>query len=89
MLLHVRIPWLTRIKADLGTARREYISTSDIPNKNHRVSQAQVEAQRASNIPGSESHRLAETNQSQLNAWNGMYYLPSSNYSFTCGLTGE
>ncbi|KAK2739098.1 hypothetical protein FQN57_006664 [Myotisia sp. PD_48] len=57
-------------KADLGTARREHISTVDLPNKYHCTTRAELEASRASNIAGTDSHKLAEQNKSKLGAWN-------------------
>ncbi|KAL4921216.1 hypothetical protein BDW62DRAFT_198224 [Aspergillus aurantiobrunneus] len=54
-------------EADLGTARREYISTVDRSFNNTRV-QA-IEASRRSNVPGSAEQRLAAANKDLLDAW--------------------
>ncbi|KAG5205240.1 hypothetical protein GTR04_3871 [Trichophyton interdigitale] len=63
----------TRMKAlqmaDLGTARREHISTVDRPNKLHRIDIQQIEAIRDSNRKGTEAYNLAETNREKLNSW--------------------
>ncbi|EFQ98740.1 hypothetical protein MGYG_01758 [Nannizzia gypsea CBS 118893] len=55
--------------ADLGTARREHISTVDRPNKLHRIGIRQIEATRDSNRKGTEAYNLAETNREKLNSW--------------------
>ncbi|KAL2013861.1 hypothetical protein VTN00DRAFT_1386 [Thermoascus crustaceus] len=55
--------------ADLGTARREYISTVDKPNIFSHVRLEEIEASRLSNVKGSDAQRLAEKNRAQLNAW--------------------
>ncbi|EGD91406.1 hypothetical protein H112_01210 [Trichophyton rubrum D6] len=55
--------------ADLGTARREHISTVDRPNKLHRIGIQQIEAIRDSNRKGTEAYTLAETNREKLNSW--------------------
>ncbi|KAL4785754.1 hypothetical protein BJX76DRAFT_355802 [Aspergillus varians] len=52
---------------DLGTARREYISTVDRSFNNTRV-QA-IEASRKSNVLGSKEQRIAEANRSRLDGW--------------------
>ncbi|RJE24139.1 hypothetical protein PHISCL_03513 [Aspergillus sclerotialis] len=58
--------------ADLGTARREYISTAD--NKDYdRIRLEDIEASRLSNIKGSEAQRLAQVNKEHLNKWSNMY----------------
>ncbi|BCS29022.1 uncharacterized protein APUU_70592A [Aspergillus puulaauensis] len=54
-------------EADLGTARREYISTVDRGFNNMRV-QA-IEASRKSNVQGSKEQRVAEANKSRLEGW--------------------
>ncbi|EEQ28320.1 hypothetical protein McanMca71_001568 [Microsporum canis] len=63
----------TRMKAlqmaDLGTARREHISTVDRPNKLHRMNIEQIEATRDSNRKGTEAYSLAEANRDKLNSW--------------------
>ncbi|PYH95157.1 hypothetical protein BO71DRAFT_429316 [Aspergillus ellipticus CBS 707.79] len=53
---------------DLGTARREYISTSD-GRGNFRVRVEDIEATRESNIPGSNAQRMAEANRASLTDW--------------------
>ncbi|QSS63722.1 hypothetical protein I7I51_00781 [Histoplasma capsulatum] len=59
--------------ADLGTARREYISTVDLPNKYRHVGLDQIEAIRATNIKGSKVQKIAQANRAQLNAWNNAH----------------
>ncbi|PGH07895.1 solute carrier family 38 (sodium-coupled neutral amino acid transporter), member 11 [Blastomyces parvus] len=59
--------------ADLGSARREYISTVDAQNKYQHIGLDQIEAIRATNIKGSKVQKLAETNKAQLNAWNNAH----------------
>ncbi|EGC42090.1 predicted protein [Histoplasma capsulatum var. duboisii H88] len=59
--------------ADLGTARREYISTVDLPNKYRHVGLDQIEAIRAANIKGSKVQKIAQANRAQLNAWNNAH----------------
>ncbi|PWY86215.1 hypothetical protein BO70DRAFT_428265 [Aspergillus heteromorphus CBS 117.55] len=53
---------------DLGSARREYISTADGRN-DMRVRMEDIEASREVNIPGSDAHRRARVNQTQLADW--------------------
>lgn len=56
------------LQADLGSARREYISTAD--NKNYDgIRLEDIEASRLSNIKGSEAQRLAQANKERLNQW--------------------
>ncbi|KAL4873156.1 hypothetical protein BDV12DRAFT_192649 [Aspergillus spectabilis] len=52
---------------DLGTARREHISTTDSRIRNTRIEV--IEATRRSNVPGSTEQRLAEANKSRLEGW--------------------
>ncbi|EEQ87241.1 uncharacterized protein BDCG_02361 [Blastomyces dermatitidis ER-3] len=60
--------------ADLGSARREYISTvDDAPNKYRHVGLDQIEAMRAANMKGSKVQKLAEANKTQLSAWNNAH----------------
>ncbi|PGH16448.1 hypothetical protein AJ79_01779 [Helicocarpus griseus UAMH5409] len=59
--------------ADLGTARREYISTVDLPNKYSEVKLHQIEAIRASNIKGSVVNQIAEANKAKLDAWSNAW----------------
>ncbi|KAK2873228.1 hypothetical protein FQN49_002501, partial [Arthroderma sp. PD_2] len=58
-----------KIKADLGTARREHISTVDRPNKLHRTNLQEIEAARDSNKKGTLEFKLAEANREKLNNW--------------------
>lgn len=56
------------LQADLGTARREYISTAD--NKYYDgIRLEDIEAARLSNVQGSEARRLAEANKERLTEW--------------------
>ncbi|KAH8428773.1 uncharacterized protein LDX57_006455 [Aspergillus melleus] len=57
---------------DLGSARREFISTSDI-KKRENVSLQFLEAGRMSNVRGTEAQRQAEANKEQLSAWSNIY----------------
>ncbi|KAL1968808.1 hypothetical protein VTN77DRAFT_1169 [Rasamsonia byssochlamydoides] len=59
-------------QADLGTARREYISSVDKPNKFSRIRKDQLEAARLSNVDES-VRRVAEQNKEQLSAWSSFY----------------
>lgn len=61
---------IVAMQADLGTARREYISTVDAASKYRKITLDQVEAAREANKKGSNVHRIAEANKSQLSAWN-------------------
>ncbi|KGQ00884.1 hypothetical protein PAAG_12427 [Paracoccidioides lutzii Pb01] len=63
------------IKADLGTARREYISTIDAPNKFRHVGLDQIEAISAINVKGSEVHRMTKEKKDLLNAWNNAHQI--------------
>ncbi|KAL2843977.1 hypothetical protein BJX68DRAFT_243419 [Aspergillus pseudodeflectus] len=57
---------------DLGTARREYISTVDRTRlRNTRVEV--IEATRKSNLPGSTEQRIAGANKSRLEGWANVY----------------
>ncbi|KAI9371556.1 hypothetical protein BJX61DRAFT_20982 [Aspergillus egyptiacus] len=56
---------------DLGTARREYISTVDRQFRNTRVEV--IEATRRSNLPGSDEQRVAEANRSRLEGWSNLH----------------
>ncbi|KAL1983224.1 hypothetical protein VTN96DRAFT_398 [Rasamsonia emersonii] len=58
--------------ADLGTARREYISSVDKPNKFTRIRKEQLEASRLSNVDEA-VRRIAEQNKEQLSAWSSLY----------------
>ncbi|KAJ9191267.1 hypothetical protein DTO166G4_2556 [Paecilomyces variotii] len=59
--------------ADLGTARREYISTVDKPNRFANVRLEEVEASRISNRKGSDAQLMAEKNKAKLAAWANVY----------------
>ncbi|KAK2793546.1 hypothetical protein FQN52_001132 [Onygenales sp. PD_12] len=59
--------------ADLGTARREKISTDDLPNKYRHVRVEQLETIRAANIKGTKAQQNAEANKAQLSAWADAY----------------
>ncbi|EEH43347.2 uncharacterized protein PADG_08272 [Paracoccidioides brasiliensis Pb18] len=63
--LPILTPNLT-IKADLGTARREYVSTTDAPNKFRHVELGQIEAIQAINVKGSEAHLKLISHRAQL-----------------------
>lgn len=69
-----QIPVLTcqTQQADLGTARREHVSTMDDPKKISRVRMEDLEAQRASNIRGTASQREAAQKQPALDAWKSL-----------------
>ncbi|KAJ5324254.1 hypothetical protein N7476_002854 [Penicillium atrosanguineum] len=54
---------------DLGTARRERLSTEDDPRNIHRVQHEVLEASRESNIPGTEAFRRASQNRTALAGW--------------------
>ncbi|OJD28450.1 hypothetical protein ACJ73_00137 [Blastomyces percursus] len=63
-----------QIQADLGSARREYISTvDDAPNKYRHVGLDQIEAMRAANMKGSKVQKLAEANKTLLSGWNNAH----------------
>lgn len=59
---------------DLGTQRREFISTVDAPSKYRNVSKEEIEANRRVRADPRIRH-LAEENKSKLSAWNSMYQL--------------
>ncbi|CAL5873871.1 uncharacterized protein PFLUO_LOCUS8154 [Penicillium psychrofluorescens] len=59
--------------ADLGTARRERISTAQDPRKQVPVHLAYIEATRESNITGTKAQRLAEENKGQLEEWKNLH----------------
>ncbi|KAL4809052.1 hypothetical protein BDV18DRAFT_157989 [Aspergillus unguis] len=58
-------------EADLGTARREYISTVDHGFRETRVQV--IEATRRSNMQGTEEQRIAAANKSRLDGWANMH----------------
>ncbi|KAE8411857.1 hypothetical protein BDV36DRAFT_301435 [Aspergillus pseudocaelatus] len=57
---------------DLGSARREHISTTD-SRKVKRARLEDIEATRLSNQPGTEAQRLAEQNRQQLTEWKNVF----------------
>ncbi|KAE8146699.1 hypothetical protein BDV25DRAFT_143452 [Aspergillus avenaceus] len=57
--------------ADLGTARREYISTVDDRTKRTRLED--IEASRESNRAGTEAQRLAQQHKEQLSNWKNVF----------------
>ncbi|RAQ58360.1 hypothetical protein COH20_001343 [Aspergillus flavus] len=57
---------------DLGTARREHISTTD-SRKVKKARLEDIEATRLSNQPGTEAQRLAEQNRQQLTEWKNVF----------------
>ncbi|KAK6820117.1 hypothetical protein P875_00127659 [Aspergillus parasiticus SU-1] len=57
---------------DLGTARREHISTTD-SRKIKKARLEDIEATRLSNQPGTEAQRLAEQNRQQLTEWKNVF----------------
>ncbi|RAL16463.1 uncharacterized protein BO97DRAFT_410847 [Aspergillus homomorphus CBS 101889] len=61
---------------DLGTARREYISTKDDmrhANLDINVGLEDIEAIRESNVPGTQAQFMAEKNKTRLAAWANVY----------------
>ncbi|KAJ5081567.1 hypothetical protein NUU61_009831 [Penicillium alfredii] len=59
--------------ADLGTARREFITTTDDKKRQAHLRLEQIEARRASNIPGTAAQRDAEQHKEKLAAWSDLY----------------
>ncbi|KAI5300596.1 hypothetical protein KEM56_002339, partial [Ascosphaera pollenicola] len=57
---------------DLGTQRREYISTVDNPSRYRNVTKDQIEANRRVRADP-KVKRLAEENQKKLSAWNSVH----------------
>ncbi|KAI5288726.1 hypothetical protein KEM52_001046 [Ascosphaera acerosa] len=57
---------------DLGTQRREYISTVDAPSRFASVSKEELERTRRANVDPT-IRRLAEQNKSRLSAWNTVH----------------
>lgn len=58
-----------RSQADLGTARREHVSTVDDAKNISHARLADIEATRKSNIPGTDAARLAKKDEARLSAW--------------------
>lgn len=56
------------LQADLGTARRELISTAEA-RRFVGARLEDIEAARMSNVSGSEAQRLANVNKEKLNEW--------------------
>ncbi|RAH74569.1 uncharacterized protein BO66DRAFT_425555 [Aspergillus aculeatinus CBS 121060] len=54
---------------DLGTARREFISTKDGPRRVLNVGLETIEASRESNQPGTKAQLMAQKNKAQLADW--------------------
>lgn len=61
------------LQADLGTARREYVSTVDDSRKRIHAELDDIERHRHSNIAGTVEQKTAEANRPLLNAWTSMY----------------
>ncbi|KAJ5673911.1 hypothetical protein N7462_009350 [Penicillium macrosclerotiorum] len=59
--------------ADLGTARREYISTTDDSKHQRQARIEDIEASRLSNVCGTVAANLAAQNKDQLNAWSNLH----------------
>ncbi|KAJ5745400.1 hypothetical protein N7520_010582 [Penicillium odoratum] len=61
--------------ADLGNARRELISTAEIPSdfKFTQVGLDELETSRLSNIPGTAAYKQAERNKNALKAWSDLH----------------
>ncbi|KAJ5896085.1 uncharacterized protein N7473_005484 [Penicillium subrubescens] len=58
--------------ADLGTARREYISTTD-DTRQRIAAMGEIERHRHSNIAGTVEQRRAQQNQASLSAWTNFH----------------
>ncbi|KAL4740304.1 hypothetical protein BDV11DRAFT_214464 [Aspergillus similis] len=56
-------------EADLGTARREEISTADRDFETRLTRIEVIEASRRSNVPGTIEQQLAQANRDRLDAW--------------------
>ncbi|KAJ5907844.1 hypothetical protein N7495_000526 [Penicillium taxi] len=55
--------------ADLGTRRREYVSTCDEYQADPNVTLRSIDASRQSNVPGTYAAQQFEVNQESINAW--------------------
>ncbi|KAL1960253.1 hypothetical protein VTO42DRAFT_8796 [Malbranchea cinnamomea] len=55
---------------DLGSARREYISTVDTANKYRRIPIEAIESARESNRKDSKVYQLVQQHKDSLEAWN-------------------
>lgn len=60
-------------QADLGTARREHISTADDTHRHIQADMAAIERCRPSNIAGTMEYKQAQMNKSSLDAWTSMF----------------
>ncbi|PYH83420.1 hypothetical protein BO82DRAFT_411518 [Aspergillus uvarum CBS 121591] len=58
---------------DLGTARREFISTKDGPRRVLSVGMETIEASRESNQPGTKAQLMAQKNKAQLADWSNIH----------------
>ena len=62
--------------ADLGTQRRERITTTDFKeNIRAFVPTADIERTRLANVSGTEEHRIARSTAPQLKGWNSEWTL--------------
>ncbi|KAJ5368286.1 uncharacterized protein N7496_008046 [Penicillium cataractarum] len=59
--------------ADLGTARREHISTADDTRRRVQADMETIEMRRPSNIAGSVENQRAERNRGSLDAWTSFH----------------
>jgi len=60
------------LQDDLGSARRERVSTEDDPRNICHASLEELEAHRQSNIPGTEAFKRASERKDALKAWASM-----------------
>lgn len=64
------------LKADLGSDRREFLSTHDLPKNISRVSMEVIEANRAFHKEKSAAGRQYLAHQTQLDAWSSLFLGP-------------
>ena len=64
-------------QADLGTLRREVISTHDVSRK-RGPQRGQLGADRECDKPGTAAYQLAQANRTTLDAWSSSY--PTDDY---------
>lgn len=57
------------LQADLGNARREFITTADNDSNLSQIGLEELDAGRQSNIPGTEAFKLAKANKVDLDKW--------------------
>jgi hypothetical protein len=69
----IKVSLLMHLQADLGTARREYISTADSANKYPKATLEQLEANRKANQKGTEAHRTMQKNSKEIDAWRSKF----------------